>query len=281
VRSDTDEDDDPLLEYPLEAVVHRGSNERSLQPQGPIEPPPEPRRTPAVTAPLAANLAVVPVAAAPVVSVPVVAATPAHPRGRPVWLLAALGGAIVGALTMWLFGVQPAGTVVTPGQPGAVVVVERESVPMPTPPPVLAPILTSVPAPALIVTPPSRPLLRLRRAVSTPAPSTPTARRADVVASGVVPAVAGVGLVEDAAATPSPRRQARGFRGSLSFQSEPSGARVLLNGEHVGFTPLVVDNLAVGSRAVRIEVDGAQWSGSVRVVANRKTEVTAHLIAAP
>jgi hypothetical protein len=46
----------------------------------------------------------------------------------------------------------------------------------------------------------------------------------------------------------------------------------------VGSTPLVLDNLPVGSRAVRIEADGYQrWSASTRVVANQQTRLSAIL----
>ena len=72
------------------------------------------------------------------------------------------------------------------------------------------------------------------------------------------------------------------YRGTLAFQSVPSGARVFVNGEFVGLTPLVLANLPVGSRAVRIDADGYQrWSMSTQVVANRQTRVSATLAPAP
>jgi len=72
---------------------------------------------------------------------------------------------------------------------------------------------------------------------------------------------------------------ARGsYRGSLAFRSAPQGARVFVNGSFVGSTPLVLENLPVGSRAVRIEADGYQrWSASTQVVANQQTRVSATL----
>jgi hypothetical protein len=58
----------------------------------------------------------------------------------------------------------------------------------------------------------------------------------------------------------------------------PDGARVFVNGALVGLTPLVLENLPVGSRAVRIEADGYQnWSTSTRVVANQQTDISATL----
>jgi PEGA domain len=51
-----------------------------------------------------------------------------------------------------------------------------------------------------------------------------------------------------------------------------------VNGALVGSTPLELDNLPVGSRAVRIEADGYQrWSASARIVANQQTRLTATL----
>ena len=76
-----------------------------------------------------------------------------------------------------------------------------------------------------------------------------------------------------AAATPRAR-----YRGSLAFRSSPEGARVFVNGTFVGSTPLTLENLPVGSRAVRIEADGYQrWSSSTQVVANQQRRVSATL----
>ena len=74
------------------------------------------------------------------------------------------------------------------------------------------------------------------------------------------------------------RATAASYRGSLSIGSAPQGARVFVNGAPVGSTPLVLDNLPVGSRAVRIEAEGYQrWSASTRVVANKQTRLSATL----
>ena len=68
------------------------------------------------------------------------------------------------------------------------------------------------------------------------------------------------------------------FRGSFAVGSRPEGAEVFLNGKPVGRTPLVLTNLPVGSRAVRVTLDGHQpWSRAVQVVANQRTTVTATL----
>lgn len=82
------------------------------------------------------------------------------------------------------------------------------------------------------------------------------------------------------ASGPSRSRRApvSGFRGSLAVRSTPSGARIFLNGVAIGTTPLVVQDLPVGSRAVRVELPGyRRWSTGVRVVHNQRTTMTAQL----
>ena len=75
---------------------------------------------------------------------------------------------------------------------------------------------------------------------------------------------------------PPARRPA--FRGSLIVNSRPPGARVLLNGRRAGMTPLVLKNQSVGSRAVRLELDGYEaWTSAVQVVTNTSTRVRADL----
>jgi hypothetical protein len=72
------------------------------------------------------------------------------------------------------------------------------------------------------------------------------------------------------------------FRGTLAVQSRPSGARVFVGGTAVGTTPIVLKDLPIGSRVVRLEAAGYQvWSSAVRVVANQQTQVTAILYREP
>jgi len=68
------------------------------------------------------------------------------------------------------------------------------------------------------------------------------------------------------------------YLGSLAINSKPRGAAVFVNGKRVGTTPLVLDNLHVGSRAVRVSLDGHEsWSRAVDVVANQRSSVVAQL----
>ena len=62
--------------------------------------------------------------------------------------------------------------------------------------------------------------------------------------------------------------------GALQIDSTPRGARVFIDRQPVGVTPLVLTGLVVGSRVVRLEADGhAPWSSAIRVIADRRTDV--------
>ena len=68
------------------------------------------------------------------------------------------------------------------------------------------------------------------------------------------------------------------LRGELVVASQPAGAMVFINNEYAGQTPLIVRAMDVGSRAVRLRLEGYEpWSRGVRVVANESTTVTANL----
>lgn len=76
--------------------------------------------------------------------------------------------------------------------------------------------------------------------------------------------------------TPTPKL-AR-YRGSLAVNSAPTGATVVVNGVPVGTTPLLLKDLPVGSRVVRLELDGYQrWSSAVSVVANQRVRTAVDL----
>jgi hypothetical protein len=64
----------------------------------------------------------------------------------------------------------------------------------------------------------------------------------------------------------------------LVIDSVPSNARAFINGEAVGVTPLVLAEVPVGSRAIRLEADEhVSWFSTVRIVAGQETRVTATL----
>jgi hypothetical protein len=116
-----------------------------------------------------------------------------------------------------------------------------------------------------------------------PVPERPDVQVAQVVTPALPPAEASPAPANQStpqvparSVVPSARRPV--FRGSLIVYSRPPGARVLLNGRRAGMTPLVLENQNVGSRAVRLELDGYEaWTSAVRVVTNTSTRVRADL----
>ncbi|MFB3854317.1 MAG: PEGA domain-containing protein [Vicinamibacterales bacterium] len=75
---------------------------------------------------------------------------------------------------------------------------------------------------------------------------------------------------------PAPKPQE--FVGSMLVESRPSGARVVLDGQRVGTTPLSLPNVPAGSHVVRLELDGhLPWAASVRVAAGQRATVRGSL----
>ncbi len=102
------------------------------------------------------------------------------------------------------------------------------------------------------------------------------------------PSAPPVALAKTADPAPAPSKTQRpaasglpsasGYRGALALTSSPDGAQVVLNGKVVGQTPVVLNDLPVGSRAIVVRRDGySPWSASVRVIANQRTTVRATL----
>jgi hypothetical protein len=68
------------------------------------------------------------------------------------------------------------------------------------------------------------------------------------------------------------------YTGSLSVDSRPRGARVVVNGKAVGTTPLTLSDLPIGSHVVRLELDNYRvWSTSATVQAGQETRVSGSL----
>ena len=81
-------------------------------------------------------------------------------------------------------------------------------------------------------------------------------------------------------AVPVPREEGTSaqFVGALEIDSTPRGARVFIDRQEVGVTPLVLTGLVVGSHVVRLEADGhAPWSSAIRVIADRQTDIRTKL----
>lgn len=123
------------------------------------------------------------------------------------------------------------------------------------------------PAVAQNLAPPSRERATRARPDRRPPAPARTASRSSTVAQSK-PAPSAVAKAPD-----EPK-----FHGTLSIRSEPVGALVWVDGELAGATPLVLKNIPVGSRVVRIESNGYErWSSAARVVANQQTSIIASL----
>jgi hypothetical protein len=181
------------------------------------------------------------------------------------------GGIATGVLIMWFATARPS-TIVPPA----------------TPAPAQEPAVSAMGLPASLLDAHSAQENVRARSTSQPhaiVPSVVTSgRRKDVVDQRARPSRAEstpAATRKSAASSPLAARNntSPGFyRGSLVLRSAPEGARVFVNGALVGSTPLILENLPVGSRAVRIEADGYQrWSASTRVVANKETHLSATL----
>ena len=74
----------------------------------------------------------------------------------------------------------------------------------------------------------------------------------------------------------SPEATAAGL-GALWVLSHPAGARIVVNGEYLGTTPLMI-NVAPGDKTVKLELPGHKaWSSSVHVNAGKRVRVAASL----
>ncbi|MBN8231414.1 PEGA domain-containing protein [Corallococcus macrosporus] len=67
------------------------------------------------------------------------------------------------------------------------------------------------------------------------------------------------------------------LRGSATFKSRPAGARVYVDGEPVGYTPVTLPTLPVGKHLVRMERPGFRQFGQIAEVTPDDVEVTTAL----
>jgi len=67
------------------------------------------------------------------------------------------------------------------------------------------------------------------------------------------------------------------LRGSVLVKSRPAGARVYMDGEFQGYTPMTVQTLPVGKHLLRLERPGFQQYGQILEVSPDELEVTAPL----
>jgi hypothetical protein len=66
--------------------------------------------------------------------------------------------------------------------------------------------------------------------------------------------------------------------GSLTVDSRPQGASVIVDGRRVGTTPMSLDDVRAGKHVIRIERDGYRiWTAGVSISAVERNRVTASL----
>jgi len=69
------------------------------------------------------------------------------------------------------------------------------------------------------------------------------------------------------------------LRGNVNVKSRPSGAKVYLNGEFQGFTPISLQTLPIGKAMVRVERPGFRKVGTIVEVTPEDQNVTQDLVA--
>lgn len=172
-----------------------------------------------------------------------------HPR-RAMWLIAAVGVGLV------VLGVRFSGAKPPPSPP------DQESV-------------ESEPAPELPAVTPAAELPPIESRATAVTAAAPAAPQPESIPAGG-DSHAGARPRRTVAAPPasSPAQ----YRGSLLITADPTGALVSVDGRLVGAAPIVLNDVRVGSRVVRIASSGYEtWSVAARVVANKETRVNATL----
>jgi hypothetical protein len=69
------------------------------------------------------------------------------------------------------------------------------------------------------------------------------------------------------------------LRGNVAVKTKPAGARVYLNGEFKGFTPLTLQTLPIGKAMVKVEKPGFRQAGAMLEVTPEDVEFAPDLIA--
>lgn len=71
------------------------------------------------------------------------------------------------------------------------------------------------------------------------------------------------------------------LRGNVNLKTKPNGARVYLDGEFMGYTPIKLETLAIGKHILRVERPGFKKWGTVVEVSPEETPITQELTATP
>ncbi len=71
------------------------------------------------------------------------------------------------------------------------------------------------------------------------------------------------------------------LRGNINLKTKPNGARIYLDGEFVGYTPMKLETLAIGKHILRVERPGFKQWGTIVEVSPEELPVNQELIATP
>jgi PEGA domain len=77
---------------------------------------------------------------------------------------------------------------------------------------------------------------------------------------------------------PQPQSSSAPVTGSLRVESQPTGARISLDGETMGETPLFVTDITPGEHQIALDLGAGgyrRWSSSVVVTAGREEKLLA------
>jgi len=203
-------------------------------------------------------------------------------------LAAFAAGSLFTAAFLWLFPGHPASTTPAADAEAASAAPRSAQIELPSPQPAQVKVSSpvphaTVPAPlqqatlsapvqvAPAIAPPAP-----KQIVEVPVPIQPALAPPAPRPVAKAPAVPAARPHPPQAAAPPAAARAAAFLGRLLVDSDPAGARVTLNGKAVGTTPLRLADMPIGSKAIRVDMDGHQaWSSVVRIVANQETRVNA------
>lgn len=71
------------------------------------------------------------------------------------------------------------------------------------------------------------------------------------------------------------------LRGNVDLKTKPNGARIFLDGEFKGYTPMKLETLAIGKHIIRVERPGFKQWGTVVEVSPEELPITQELTATP
>ncbi len=71
------------------------------------------------------------------------------------------------------------------------------------------------------------------------------------------------------------------LRGNVNVKTKPNGARIFLDGEFKGYSPIILETLPIGKHILRVERPGFKQWGTVVEVSPEETPINQELVATP